>query len=310
MRKVSAKQEFKELYSRYLKKYLIKIALISAVISSSILLALSLVFWIIGFKYYWIAFIVFGVSYVISFIALFLANKPSEKDFYASIEELGLAQRAITMYEYMDDDSLIAKLQRENAKASIRSQDSKALKITASLALGVTAGVIFGLSAGTSVAAGLSANKIIPSAVEAVANAQEETKEFEVVFETVGDGYIDGDILQIVKEGEDAFGVYAVPEYGWYFYSWGTYDEKYETIVTDDLNKNPEDHDTYREVKNVTENITYYAVFKPLDETTNQEEDPDDKEPRRPEDEKPQRPKEGKEEQYGSGSGENSGAGG
>ena len=304
---MSAKEEFKKLYSRYLKKFFINIALQSALISLSILLALTVVFWIIGFKYFWIAFIVFAVVYGASFLTLYLIKKPSEKEFFMTLEDMGLEQRAITMYEYMEDDSLIAKLQRENAKENIKNKDYKSLKISVSVALLSVVGVIFAASAGTSVAAGLSANRIIPSVGEAIAEIQEE-KEFEIEFKTDGCGVIEGDIFQVVKAGEDALGVNAIPEDGWYFYSWGVYDEKYGEVITDDMNQNKEDHDPYREVTNVDRNYTYYAVFKELEDDQNNDGDSDDSDSlKRPEDEKPQKPtdsQQGSSDQNSEGGGE------
>ncbi len=275
---MNTKEEFSKLYSRYLKKFYLKTSLVSLVISLAVLLVLSLSFWIIGSKLYWISFVAFGVTLIASFVILYFTKKPTEKEFYSSLEELGLEQRAITMYEYMNDDSLMAKIQRENAKTNIHSKDHKLLKITAPLALIITVAVVFALSLGTAIASGLSAYRIIPSAAQVINKNDDalEDKEYEVTFEVIGDGYIDGDIFQIVKEGEDATGVYAEAEEGWFFYSWGVYDNRYDKVITDDSNEVAADHDPYREVKNVTKNVTYYAVFMEVPEDQESSDDPSD----------------------------------
>ena len=286
---MDTKERFSKLYKRFLKKFYLKIALFSLLISLTILLVLSLSFWIIGTKLYWIAFVVFGVALIASFVTLCIVKKPTEKEFYSSIEELGLAQRAITMYQFREDDSLMAKIQRENAKVNIESKDYKLLKITAPLALIITVAVILVLSIGTSIASGLSANRIIPSVSQAINNRVDnnEVKEYEITFEVEGDGSIEGEIIQFVKEGEDALGVTAVAEEGWYFYSWGIYDDHYDKIITDDNDEDPEAHNPYKEVKGVKENITYYAVFKEvpeLDEEQVSDDTSDSKKPSKPQD--------------------------
>lgn len=306
-----AKEEFKGLYSRYLKRFYLKTALLSLIISLSILLVLTVIFWIIGFKYYWISFILFAVSFGVSFLVLYLVKKPSEKDFYNSLEELDLEQRAITMYEYKNDDSLMAQKQRENTKISIESKEPKSLKIKAPLALIITVAVIFALSVGSSVASGLSANKVIPSANEAINNAKEEEKEknkpeYEISFEVEGDGYIEGEIFQLIKEGDDGTPVMAVAEDGWYFQSWGFmgFDGNVTPFVFDEaINQDP-----YREIKKVKNNETIYAIFMEIPNVKSEDGEPDDK-PHRPEDEEePSRPTDDSEprrgqEEEGSGEG-------
>lgn len=304
---MDSKEQFSKLYNRFLKKFYLKIALLSLLISLTILLVLSLSFWIIGTKLYWIAFVAFGVSLIASFVILYFVKKPTEKEFYSSLEELGLAQRAITMYEYKDEESLMAKIQRENAKVNIQSKDYKLLKITAPLALIITVAVIFALSVGTSIASGLSANRIIPSVSQAINNGNDkEDKEYEVTFETDGDGSIEGEIIQFVKEGEDALGVTAVAEEGWYFYSWGIYDEHYDKIITDDNEEDKEAHNPYKEVKGVKANITYYAVFKEVPEPDDEQATDAESDPANSK--KPSKPEEG-EQSANPSNGDNSGGG-
>lgn len=279
-KKMTAKNEFKELYKRYLLKFYLKTGFISALIALSALLLSSIIFWVLGSKLYWISFIVFAVVLLGAFGLIVATKKPTEKGFYSSLEELDLSQRAITMYEYQDDDSLMARIQRENAKESIKNKNSKGFSYMAPLELIVTTAIIFALAVGCSIASGMAAHKIIPSAAEVINKVvdpeKDDVPEYEVVFEIEGDGYIDGDIFQLVKEGDSSVGVTAVPEEGWYFYSWGHYSEVFDTILTDDMNWSPEDHDPYRQIDGVNKNVTYYAVFKEATKSSKEDDEPSD----------------------------------
>ena len=303
---MTAKKDFKELYSRYLTKIFLKAGFNSALIAFSALAVTSTIFWIIGSELYWISFIVFAVVLLGSFGIIIGVKRPSEKEFFSSIEQLDLAQRAITMYEYQDDNSLIARLQRENAIESINSKNSKAFNFAASLELMVTTAIIFALGVGCSISSGMAAHKIIPSAAEVIngtTDPEKEKPEYEIVFEVEGDGYIDGDIFQLVKEGDSSVPVTAVPEEGWYFYSWGYYSEAFNKIMTDDMNWKEEDHDPYRVVNNVDESVTLYAVFMKATGTNENDDPVENPQPGRPNSPKDQKTPSGSDDDSSEGGG-------
>ena len=123
------KKDFKNLYNAFLKNAIKKSLFYSLFISFAVLFVISFTFWIVDVKQFWIAFIVFGALEAILFSVFFYFFRPTDKKFAKELDSLGLEQRVITMYEYQDDDSLMAKVQRENAIEHINKFDSKLLKL-------------------------------------------------------------------------------------------------------------------------------------------------------------------------------------
>ena len=125
---MNIKKEFKNLYSNYSKKCYLYNAGKAMLVDFLVCSILLITFWIINFKYYWIGFIV-GVLLLIPFFILF--NKlsgPNDLDFINYVEKANINQKAITMYEFKDEESLIINRQREDAKITLNSIDAKNLK--------------------------------------------------------------------------------------------------------------------------------------------------------------------------------------
>ncbi|MCF0237794.1 MAG: hypothetical protein HUK24_04265, partial [Sphaerochaetaceae bacterium] len=99
------KKNFNEVYKAYLKSAIVKSLVCATLISCSVLFITSFVFWMIGFKLYWIALIVFGLCEALSFGLIFAALKPTDKKISKKLDELGLEQRVVTMQQFKDDDS-------------------------------------------------------------------------------------------------------------------------------------------------------------------------------------------------------------
>lgn len=183
------------------------------------------------------------------------------------IDRLGLEERMITMVELGNDDSFIAKIQREDAKAALAAIDNKQLKIRISNAT-VIAVVICGvLGVGMTTVNVLSEAGILPGGDKLLENMVEEQKTVYVSISYVAGvgGMIEGDEAQILVQGTNASAVTAVADDGYMFKCWS------------DGNKNPTRMDIL-----VNEDVTYTAEFVEVedeegdDEGENQGDKPSD----------------------------------
>lgn len=247
---MNIKKDFKNLYDAYLKNAIKKSLFYSLSISFAVLFVISLTFWIVDVKEFWIAFIVFGLLELILFFVFYLINKPTEVKFAKELDSLGLKQRVITMYEYQGDDSLMAKIQRENAIEHVNSFDKKLLKLVVpALLLGLMiASIVLGASAST--VSVLSATGVIKSGRETIDDIiPSETKEYNISYTAKKGGIIEGSAEQKVLEGSDAEPVRAVSTHGYIFVSW-----------SDGL------RDPYRHDVKISKDLDLFASFITIDE--------------------------------------------
>ncbi len=247
---MNIKQDFKSLYVAYVKNAVKKSLFYSLIISFTALFITSLIFWIVNVKEFWIAFVGFAVLEAILFAIFYLIYKPNDVKFAKELDSLGLKQRVITMYEYQNDDSLMATIQRQNAIEHVDKVDKKLLRFVApalilifmisAIVLGVSASTVSVLSATGVIKSGKDTiNDLIPTTVE----------EYTVNYTAKKGGIIDGELTQVVKEGEDASPVIAISEHGYIFISW-----------SDGV------RDPYRKDVGVSRNLDLFASFVTIDE--------------------------------------------
>ena len=244
---------FKKYYSRLAKEGLLKSILCGLIIGFLALTISSAIFLLMGWKSFWVCFIVFAFVAASTSVAFYkLKFQPTTKAIARRVDELGLEERIITMTELEGDESYIAMRQREDALQALNTVHAGLVKIVVSapLIIAVAFSALAGI--GMTTVTALATAGVIPSGAEII-NPEEgepETKFFEVVYEVQeGNGMIEGEIFQVVEEGFSTTGVLAVADDEWVFVSW-----------SDGL-ENP-----YREEYEVRENLTIYAVFQPLEE--------------------------------------------
>ncbi len=252
------KKDFKHLYDAYVKHAIKKSLFYSLIISFTALFITSLVFWIMNVKEFWIAFIGFAVLEGILFTIFFLIFKPNDEKFARELDSLGLKQRVITMYEYQNDDSLMASIQRQNAIEHVGRVDKKLLRFIAPVLLLVfmISSIVLGVSAST--VSVLSATGVIKSGKDTINDLiPTNTPSYTINYTAKKGGVIDGELTQIVKEGEDALSVIAKSDHGYIFVSW-----------SDGV------RDPYRHDINISKNMDLFASFVTIDEYMEMMKDP------------------------------------
>ena len=171
--------------------------------------------------------------------------RPTVKSNSRRIDKLGLEERAITMIEYQNDDSVIARLQREDAIAALnRVSGSKIpLSIAKKILIPLFVAIPF------AVISTLGATGVFPTFDEFLESI-EEVEYIEVIYIAEDGGYIEGgEEIQLVLKGENADTVIAVPEEGYSFEGWDDGFKKQER--TDEKIDHP---------------LVLTAIFLPLDE--------------------------------------------
>ena len=155
----------------------------------------------------------------------------------------------VTMLHLQQDDSYIAKLQRENAQAHLKDVEDRKLRMRLPKAISILAAIAMVLGCGMTTVAGLAAQDIIAGGDELI-NPDDPLEEYlPITYLVEGEGYLEGETDQLVLPGEDTTPVVAVPEDGWVFTGW------------DDGGKSPE-----RFEENVQSGAVYIALFEEIGE--------------------------------------------
>ncbi len=209
-----------------------------------------------------------GVGITAFLIAFFLFYfkrfRPTNEMIAKKLDSLGQDERYITMYECQDDMSIMAKLQRSDAKKKISGISPKNLKFSLALPVVLILVIGFVFAAGATTGSVLYGSGIVGSSgIESETTSPSETIEKFVVTYKVyeeGTGTIEGQTTQQVEKGHYTQAVTAVPAENYRFVAWVDKDKNYLANQ-----KNP------RTEINVQEDITIYALFsekEPNDDDT------------------------------------------
>ncbi len=279
------KKNFNELYKSYLKSAISKSLMFASIISCTVLCIISFTFWMCDFKKFWIALIVFAVLEIVAFFIAFLKLKPTDKKMSKKLDELGLQERVITMHQYQNDDSLIAQIQRKNAIEHIKTVNKKLVKLVTPVVVIVLLCITCLLGTTTTALAALSSNDIIKSGHEAI-NSEKAPSEFEITYDVIGEGFIEGELFQLVEKEKDALPVLAVAEDGWMFEGWSI-------ELPDGTQLKFVEGDPYLTERYVTQDMVIYAVFIEVEEGEAGEDGENDKEGQPNDNHKPSKPQDG-----------------
>lgn len=219
---------------------------------------LALVAFLFSIDMLWVTIgVAIGVAVVVAVLLYLFKFRPTDREIMRRIDRMGLEERAVTMYEYMDETSVIAKLQREDAVKRIESVDNEKIKksfpafnLKKGTAIVLSAVLVLGL--GMTVVSGLSQAGLLPSPDIDGSNKKLFVS---VSYQVEEGGEILGETDQLIDPGADTTPVVAVAEDGWVFVRWS------------DGNRMPDRSDV-----GVNEDLVVTAIFEELDTG---EDDPD-----------------------------------
>lgn len=209
--------------SRLAKEGWLKAALCGMSVGFSADILCATAFWVFGIKLFWICILVFAaVTAIATPLFYFCRFKSSRRQVASRVDMLGLEERILTMTQFENDDSYIARRQREDAINALKSVNSSFIKIAVSASMVVACCVTLVLGVGATTVSAV-ADK---SLMDLIREKQEEKDAIENTFhltygvkDSVG-GRVDGELEQTVKGGEAGKTVQAVAEDGYVFIGW------------------------------------------------------------------------------------------
>lgn len=234
---MNAKQMFQKHYLRLCLEAAIKAVLAGLAVGCGANFLAALAAWIFDFGGVWFAIGVGGGVWLISGLLFFLRYKPTVAETAQRMDRLGLEERMITMLELEGDDSYIATVQRENARASIARVQGRKIRLRVSKLAIWLAVVSLVLGSSMTTITGLAESEKIPGFDEIVED-DPYANHIAVTYTVEEGGWIEGEADQLVEPGGSTTPVVAMAEDGWIFEGWddGHADpERYETEVTTEL---------------------------------------------------------------------------
>lgn len=244
------KSFFQKHHKRLVTEAILRAALCGLLVGScaSFLAALAAWYYDFGGILFTVA-VGLGFGLVTAVVLYFAKFKPSVEELAYRVDRLGLEERMITMLQLQQDDSVMARLQRENAQEHLKDVEDRKLRMRLPKVVSTLAVVALVLAVGMNAVVALAEGDILPPGAE-VLNPEDPMAEYlEITYMAGEGGEIEGETNQLLLPGEDALPVVAVAEDGWVFVGW------------DDGAKNPE-----RQDKNVTSGALYTATFEEIGE--------------------------------------------
>ncbi len=239
--------QFKKFHKKLVWESILQSALCGMVWGFAVDFVIALVSWITGFNDgYWIAICaLFGVALLCGTAYYFAKFRPDGATVARRMDAMGLAERAVTVRDFANDDSFMAEYQRRDADKYLAAANRKkfTLRISKTILCVFLVVAIIGIAM-TTVSA-LAANGVLPNGGDIV----DSITEYDVTYMVDEGGEIVGETDQIVVKGENATPVMALPDEGWFFVCW------------DDGVAEP-----YREDLNISEDLFVTAIFEEIEE--------------------------------------------
>jgi len=131
--------------------------------------------WFAPFNGLWLSLgVLVGVTLIASAIFYFKRFRPTDLTNARRIDSLGLDERLVTMVEYSNDNSYIANIQRNDARAALAKVDTKQIKIKISTAIIISVIICAVFGAAMTTVNALSEQGIMPGGDDLINSFVEE----------------------------------------------------------------------------------------------------------------------------------------
>lgn len=246
--------------TRIAKEGWIKSLLCGLIVGFCLDILCAVVFLFFGIKFFWIGILAFvigaGATTPLFYYKKF---KKSTRQVASRVDTLGLEERILTMTQFENDDSYMARRQREDAISALKSVNESLLKLAVSIPLIVVCAITCVIGAGATTASALSEKSILGSIEENRNNRENAPTYFDVEYGVQNDegGRVEGTLNQRVAGGTTTEPVEAIADDDYVFIGWS--DGYTEALRSD---------------RDVSENFKVFAIFTPVEE--NEEGDPDE----------------------------------
>ncbi|MBQ8319302.1 MAG: hypothetical protein IJX81_00305 [Clostridia bacterium] len=245
------KQLFKKYRSRLIGQGIIKSVLYGLIVGFAVNFVAALVAWFVGYDGTWLSVGVGVAAMLVSgLIFYFVKFHPSSEDVARQVDALGLKERMVTMVELSEEQSYIAKIQREDAKAKLATVTPKQIKLRIAKKVIAYVAAAAVVAPAMTVICELAARNVLQSGLELLDPNSGAIKTISITFEAEDGGSIDGKEVQVLYVGEKTEPVKAMADDGWMFVEWS------------DGNGDP-----YRPAEEFEEDTVYTAIFEEVDPT-------------------------------------------
>ena len=220
---MDVKKLFDKYYSRLEKEAYFKSLISGLVVGFVVNFIVAFAFWFSDAEGLWWSIGSFVATTAVASVLFFKYKfKPTNKQVATRLDSLGLEERMITMNEFIDDKSVMAKRQREDAKQKLAELNASMVKFVFSKALIIALCIVGVMGVGMTTVTGLSDKGIIPSGKDVLDDLIPDEPVVQVTLSYVAEdgGMIEGDDIQIFDLGSDGTEVWAVAEDGWMFVEW------------------------------------------------------------------------------------------
>ena len=253
----------KNYQSRLAKEGWLKAVLCGMSVGFSADILCAAAFWVFGIKLFWVCILVFAaVTAIATLLFYFCRFKNSRRQVASRVDMLGLEERILTMTQFENDDSYIARRQREDAMNALKSVNSSFIKIAVSASMVVACCVTFVFGVGATTASALSDKSLLDLIREKKEEEEPLANTFHLTYGVKDDvgGRVDGELKQSVKGGDAGKTVQAVAEDGYVFIGWT---DGYEDATRTDVD--------------VKKDVTVNAVFVEIEANDEDDETEEEK---------------------------------
>lgn len=230
------KSFFQKHHKRLVTEAVLKAVLCGALAGFCADFLAALVAWFFDLGGIWLAIGIGAAVGVVTGVILYFAKfRPSVEDLAKRVDRLGLEERMVTMLQLQQDDSVMARLQRENAKEHLKDAEDRKLRLRMPKSVIALAVIALVLCSGMTTVLALAEENILPPGSELI-DPDDPMAELIAISYIAGEGgEIEGETDQLLLPGEDGLPVVAVAEDGWVFVGWDDgfeHPERQETGVT------------------------------------------------------------------------------
>lgn len=226
------KNILKKFYIKLKIEAILKSIIIGLLLSSLFNVILLLSVYFINSLYLTAGIILCVISSIITILLLYVFKFSKVENILAKrVDEIGLKERVVTMIEFQNDDSYIAKLQREDTLNELNKISSSSLKFL------ISKKTISFSSIATLLTICISCITIFTAVNILNYSFSEIENKYTVNYEAQKGGYIDGEIFQYIFSGNETTSVTAVCEYGYIFDSWsdGIKTQSRKDVITENI---------------------------------------------------------------------------
>lgn len=249
---MKANKYFEKHFSKLRTEALVRSLLAAMIIGFAVAFVVALATWFTSLNGLWISLAAFAASTAVATWIFYVKKyRPTAMNSARRLDRLGMEERLVTMVELENDESVMAQLQRQDAKKKLEELDAASVKIKIEKTTWITLAVSGVLGIAMMVVTALSAFGLLPGGWEVLEelSPDEPIKYVSVTYEAEDGGYIEGDAEQLIPIGSDSTPVVAVAEDGYEFQGW------------EDGYRRPSRSDG-----KIEEDVIFIAIFLPLED--------------------------------------------